>query len=289
MPKVPENYLHPKWDMSEWVVHFTKSEEALRSILSDRRIHPSGPFGQGRNVAEVAAGHQSACLSEIPLDRLDRLYARHGRWGIGFDKEFVSRVGGARVWYLDADSSLGKVLFRAVGSLLRAQDFEDPLWRMTPFIDSMADGEPYSYRFDWEREWRVPGGLQFDLDDVAFVMTPTGFLDSAKALLTSSQIATLPSTTGSSFGKSASEKLGNDSDAQIELFLESFTDPVNELPYDSEDGGYVWLVTEWDTEDAVRDVFGEITPGLQALIAELNGLSTSWVSRSEANELGADD
>lgn len=36
--------------MSEWVVHFTGSSDALRSILNDRSIRPSGPFGQGRNV-----------------------------------------------------------------------------------------------------------------------------------------------------------------------------------------------------------------------------------------------
>lgn len=287
---IPERYLHPKWrDMSDWVVHFTGSEDALRSILMDRRINPSGPFGQGRNVGEVAEAHKSACLSEIPLDHLDRLYERHGRWGIGFSKEYVTRVGGARVWYLDADSEMGRVVYDAIGALLRVQNFSDPLWRMTPFIDSMADGTPFWYRFDWEREWRVPGGLIFELSDVAFVMTPDGVLESAAGLLASAEIAALPSATVALFGDAAPDLLGSEVDDLIQVFLQSFIDPVDVLPWDSREGGYQWFVSEWDTEDAVRHVLGDITPELQQVIDELNYLSPSWVSHSELDAMYEDN
>lgn len=83
--------------MSEWVVHFTDSEDNLRSILTERHIRPSGPFGQGKNIAETREAHMSACFSEIPLDHLVRLCERHGRWGIGFSKEFMADRGGCRV------------------------------------------------------------------------------------------------------------------------------------------------------------------------------------------------
>lgn len=33
---------------------------------------------------------------------------------------------------------------------------------------------PGRYEWDWEREWRVPGGFDFMLSDVAFVITPEG-------------------------------------------------------------------------------------------------------------------
>jgi hypothetical protein len=46
----------------------------------------------------------------------------------------------------------------------------DPLWSLTPFIDFSQE----NYRFEWEREWRVPGseGMRFTPDDVAFLFLP---------------------------------------------------------------------------------------------------------------------
>jgi hypothetical protein len=279
---VPEQYLHPKWrDMSEWVVHFTGTEYALKSILADRLINAGGPFGQGRTITEVRDAHMSACLSEIPLDHLDRLYQRHGRWGLGFRKEFVTRSGGARVWYVDVNSDAGEAVFAAVRTLLKRQDFDSDLWRMTPFIDSMADGEPYLYRFDWEREWRVPGGLSFELSDIAFVMTPENGFVAGRELLDAEGIGVISSTSPTSFGINAVEVLGSDLDEMIARFLESFIDPVEVLPWDSEDGTYVWLVSEWTTEDAVGHIFDAREVDTTSLVDELNLLSPAWVSQSE--------
>lgn len=229
---VPDNFLHPSWrDMSEWVVHFTSTPGALAAILADREIRASGPFGWARSISQVRGAHMSACLSEIPLDHLGRLTERRGMWGIGFTKSFVAGAGGARVWYLEEGVGPGKELFDAVGGQLRAQDFNDPLWRLTPFIDPLADGHPFTYRFDWEREWRVVGGLSFEPDDVAFVVTPDGEgatwigLDRWR-----NPPPILASSNRSAFVASVMTRMWDDLDMAVQNFLTKFTDPANVCP-----------------------------------------------------------
>lgn len=151
MPEVPEHLLGYTsgryWlDMSRYVVHFTSTEAAFASILREGFLRPGGPYGWGRNVSEVRAGHMSACLSEVPLNHVRRLIDRHGAWGIGFEKKFIA-------------DRLKETIFEAVGNLLKTQDFASPWWRATPFIDMVSPRR--SYEFEWEREWRVPGRLRF--------------------------------------------------------------------------------------------------------------------------------
>jgi hypothetical protein len=54
--------------------------------------------------------HRSACLNEIPLDMIDRLISRHGHYGLGFKRDFVTARGGARVWYLDEGGTASQAL-----------------------------------------------------------------------------------------------------------------------------------------------------------------------------------
>ncbi|MEM1334381.1 MAG: hypothetical protein AAGG08_13095 [Actinomycetota bacterium] len=266
--------------MSEWVVHFTPSPSALGAILAEREIRASGPFGWARSISQVRQAHMSACLSEIPLDHLARLTERRGLWGIGFTKSYVASVGGARVWYLEEGVGPGKDLFDSIGTLLRAQNFNDPLWRLTPFIDPLADGEPFSYRFDWEREWRVVGGLRFEPDDVAFVVTPDGASAAWVGLdRWSEPPPILASVSRSAFVASVVQTMWDDYDAAVQSFLTEFTDPAEVLPYETAEGGYQWLVPEWDTEEAAEVVFEDEVPG--ELLEVLNGMSVSWVNLRE--------
>jgi Putative abortive phage resistance protein AbiGi, antitoxin len=262
--------------MSEWVVHFTDSAEVLQLILGQRTIRASGPFGWAKNITETSANHMSACFSEIPLDHLARLCERHGRWGLGFTKHFIAHAGGNRVWYVERDAAVGTVLFDAIGEVLRAQDLASPLLQLTPFIDGMADGVPYAYRFDWEREWRVPGGLHFEFTDVAFVLTPEGEDGPRPA----GDLRLLPSASVEQFAVHAVAMLGDDLDQQTAVFLAEFTNPANELPYSTADGGYQWFVQEWDTEEAVSAVFdGSVDEKTYCeLVSALDDMSRSWVS-----------
>lgn len=163
--------------MSEYAVHFTKSNgsrdaySVMLRILASGRLMASGPFGAARRLDALGKTQQSVCFSEVPLDRLDRLVARRSRYGIAFTQQFLKKNGGARVWYVDdggqvAETIRGMVASRAVSGM----DTKDDFWRLTPFIDYPS--KEFDYQFEWEREWRVPGDLKFEADDVALLFIP---------------------------------------------------------------------------------------------------------------------
>jgi hypothetical protein len=159
---------HADWrDMSEYVVHFAKETpdrsgyDTIMSILSEQRLMAGGEFGIARGLNGLGNTQKSVCFSEVPLDRLDRLVDRRGtKYAIGFRQDVLVQAGGGRVWYVDKDS---------------------PFWRVTPFIDFPGDYGATEYRFEWEREWRVPGDMCFTPDQVAFLFIPGELHDAARA------------------------------------------------------------------------------------------------------------
>ena len=184
---------NPDWrDMSDYLVHFTKdgppSGDAYRNslgILSQGVLRPgSEPFGSARRDFYAQGTQLCTCFSEIPLDRLGRLAGRRSRFGIGFRKDFIIANGGAPVWYVDFGSPAHTSLEALKAEAAKAADPRaHPLWRLTPFIDvtGRPPKAPYTYNFDWEREWRVPGPLRFTPADVALLFIPAELHDAAWA------------------------------------------------------------------------------------------------------------
>ena len=175
-------------DMSEYVVHFAKAGPdplsaytSMLSILSSGTVRAHTRFGSARNLDALGDTQQSACFSEIPLDRLDRLVTRRSQYGVGFRQDVLAREGGARVWYLDRGSP-AEIAFQELKSKLIGppMDTENSFWRLTPFIDIMGSYGAGEYRFEWEREWRVPGGLHFSPDTVAFLFIPESLQGQAR-------------------------------------------------------------------------------------------------------------
>jgi Putative abortive phage resistance protein AbiGi, antitoxin len=166
--------------MSEYVVHFTRdvdgrsASETLYAILDAGRLEPGPrPFGAARKLDALVESQRVVCFSEIPLDRLDRLVARRGSsFGIGFIQDWIIQAGGARVWYVDRDSAAHTAFQELFNHRLRPLDANDPFWALTQFVDFPGKYGDTSYRFEWEREWRVPGGVEFSPDNVAFLFGP---------------------------------------------------------------------------------------------------------------------
>jgi hypothetical protein len=185
-PKTPAKKRTPKlgtlgganWlDLSDYLVHFAKGEDAFRTMLAilSRRVLKRGPspFGCAVKHPQVDMDTQRAvCLSEIPLGFLHRLVKRRGtKYGIGFHKQFVLKSGGAPLWYLQRGTPQQKII---LDMMRRASSPFDPaasIWQLTPFID-FPSGKPFTYDFRWEREWRVASDLHFKVEDVAFLFIP---------------------------------------------------------------------------------------------------------------------
>ena len=173
--------------MSEYAVHFTKDGDGRESaywtmmkILSSGCLNPSGPFGAARGLDALGDTQRSVCFSEIPLDCLSRLVERRSFYGVAFRQEFLVRAGGGRVWYADNMGPLAQTVRDMVSArAVPGMDVGDPFWKLTPFID--FPGSTYAYRFEWEREWRVPSTLRFQPDDVAFLFIPEALHAGARA------------------------------------------------------------------------------------------------------------
>jgi hypothetical protein len=174
-------YIDRSWrDMSEYAVHFTKAFEGRDAYENMWRIVQEGllragpdAFGAARRVDGARPSQRSACFSEIPLDLLPRLVKRRNSLcGIVFTQAFLLSRGGARVWYVGNGGSVAKALRALIDERRKARDADDPFWALTPFIDFPGDYGGGPYRFEWEREWRVPGGMSFHPSDVSFLLLP---------------------------------------------------------------------------------------------------------------------
>jgi Putative abortive phage resistance protein AbiGi, antitoxin len=166
-------------DMSDFVVHFTKDHggkgayDNSLSILYEGRIRARNTFGAARSIVGLGASQKCVCFSEVPLGQLQRLVDRCSLYGIGFEKEVVASQGGAPVWYLEKDTPVANA-FVDLRRKSRAGglDPDDPIWRLTPFVDMPGEYNGSPYRFEWERQWRVAGDFRFSTDDVAFLLIP---------------------------------------------------------------------------------------------------------------------
>lgn len=143
-------------------------------ILGEGRLRPGDKLlGLGRNIVAVADLHRVVCFSEIPLDMLDRLIERRSLYGIGFRKDVVIAKGGAPLWYLDKDSTQAKLFQQLVrAAMASGVNPDDPIWKLTPFVDNPGNYPGSRYRFEWQREWRVIGDFNFTPEDVAFLFLP---------------------------------------------------------------------------------------------------------------------
>ena len=164
---------NPNWrDMSDYLVHLTDSTERLVSIVEHHWIEPAYLGAVAKHPSrEQLPEQRSCCLSEIPLDYLGRLADQHGWYGVGFAKDFIRSRNGARVWYLDNQVEIAQWVFESRRTnWFMAPDPEDPIWRVTPFIDYVTS----NHHFEWEREWRTLGGLEFDPANISFIFGPEG-------------------------------------------------------------------------------------------------------------------
>jgi len=166
-------------DMSSYLVHFTKdirnktAYHNMMGIWGDQELKAMNPYGVGRNTAPSSSSQKVVCFSEVPLHLIQRISERRSRYGIGFTKEFITNKGGAPVWYLEENSRQANCLGRILRDVNNnRQDELSDIWELTPFIDIAGDHSSGSYRFEWEREWRILGNLRFEESEVSFLIIP---------------------------------------------------------------------------------------------------------------------
>lgn len=274
-------------DLSEYLVHMTRTPHDLASIITSGRIEARNRFGLGRSLDMVAENHVSACFTEMPLSELGRLRDRGKLWGLAFKREFVLNHGGQRVWYVDGDKTPYQALYALKEEAYDARDWKNKIWDVTPFVDERNPDKLYA--FDREREWRVVGDLKFELEDVALVI---GLDDVAPLLEEDIKIAAPFYNARECTYEWADDSIpgvGANMEAILDHFHSEFMTPDDAGlftdPESDEDDGYWWAgcATRYETEDALDYLFPSApSMVIEALVNHLNRIIVAWASRDEA-------
>lgn len=273
-------------DISGYLVHMTRSAEDLGSIIASGHIEARNRFGLGRSLDAVSGKHASACFTEMPLSELARLRDRGKPYGIAFKREFVLGRGGQRVWYVDGGLGPHRAIYSMKESAFERRDWADKVWDITPFVDECNSKK--NYVFDWEREWRVVGGMTFELEDVALVIG----LEGLDPLFEQGIMIGAPFYNARDdvyeWADEGVAALGENLEVICERFLAEFMTPDDaglwQDPESPEEDGYWWegCATRYETEDAIAEVLEELPEGIrEALAVRLNQVSFVWVSREE--------
>lgn len=263
-------------DLSRWLVHLTRSEADLISILKDGVIEAQLPWGAGRN-GPASDAHRSVCLTETPLHELARMTERRP-WGVVFDKERLrAKFGAQPVWYVSEPSNEWDAVEAAMHSAWN--DPASPFWLLTPFIERvrpLGSGSPNDWR--WEREWRVRGRIEFELADIAMLVAddqgaPSFFEEISVGVPWLSRDDSTIRWSGGFF-----DAWENEIDSMLERFEQQFLTPdAAGMPWDNEDKAYFPIVEILDTWDAMEEAFGHLAPEVhEAILHALNGTSTLW-------------
>lgn len=171
--------------MSDYVVHFAKDYKDkdaytnMLSILGNRVIRALNPFGLGRSKAPDPSSQNVVCFSEIPLHLLTRLADRRSEYGIVFKKDLVIRRKGNPVLYAYNGQPIAIAIKKLIAAA--ANDANNPIWKVTPFIDAPGTYVNGRYFFEWEREWRKVGDFDFTTDEIAFLIIPEHLHKAAKS------------------------------------------------------------------------------------------------------------
>lgn len=272
-------------DLSKYLVHMTRTPESLAGIITSGQIEVGKSFGIAKYQSQVVKKHQSACFTEMPLTELDRLRDRGKPWGLAFERDFVLSKGGQRVWYVDNDRAPHKAVQAMMRAASKCSDWSNPVWELTPFIDLR---DPAKYAFDWEREWRVVGGLNFQLEDVALVIG----LDEIRPILEENIKIGAPfySVFEDTYrwADDAIPEIGANMDVIESRFNDHFLTPDEAaLPRDK-DGyeGYFWSVRRWETQEALEELLPDAPSSIvDALAAHLNQKSAVWASREDVDAI----
>jgi hypothetical protein len=285
-PEVPRQLVgtaqHPDaGDLSSHLVHLTNSAESLASILTQGRIEARNPFGLVGKRREHADSHKAVCLTEAPASELTRFGAR--RFGVVFTREFIQRLGGQRVWYIDYGTPLWDAFISEVNRLRDIRE-NSRFFEMTPFIDMVRPG---TYAFDWEREWRVVGDLRFEWEDVAYVITESGGLLTFEDQPDVGSGGFNPSEGDYEWSGGTFTELDDAMDALMRQFHGEFEGPEHHLWLDKEsEDGFNWgPFKRWETEEAVDHLFRDRPARVRAALCEhLEAESLAWLSRREYHE-----
>lgn len=165
-------------DMSDYIVHFTKDYEGVKafgnflSILSGYRIEARSRFGIAKDRAPDLDSQKAVCFTEVPLTHAERVTARRSAYGFAFDKAAAVLRGANPILYAYQNQSLALNMRQMMNLAIDKGDTDDPIFKITPFVDVPGVYFGSTYLFEWEREWRKLGDYHFSAEEISFIILP---------------------------------------------------------------------------------------------------------------------
>ncbi|MFQ2645988.1 abortive infection system antitoxin AbiGi family protein [Aeromonas caviae] len=164
-------------DFSNYLGHFTTGRQPFSKAQNNPTIEFKGvkPIDRLENILKTKKilasrlpwnNKDAVCLTECPWGSLLAHAKTYSPYGVGFTKEFVFSKSGGPAFYVRAD-------------VYDKQTWEDSVHRfVTPFWPSYRPADLKNYGrmrdrdidYSHEREWRVPCDLEFEYEDIAFVV-----------------------------------------------------------------------------------------------------------------------
>jgi hypothetical protein len=186
-----------KRDYSPFLVHLTRdceedieefghvsitAKEILKQILEEQTLRAfeyKCLFNDDINSLSISMKDlfRVTCFTETPLDQIDILMRKvYGRditfspHGLVFKKEYISQKGGNPVFYA------GRGLFDTLWQLYedaKNRDFSPSAHKFLALVNRCDE----KYDFHWEREWRIVGNLEFELEELYCGLCPRDEID----------------------------------------------------------------------------------------------------------------
>lgn len=164
-------------DFSDYLAHFTTGRRPCSTAKNNPTAKVKGTSAYDRVLAILRGkkilasklpwnNKEAICMTECPWGSLLDHAKRYSPYGIGFKKEFIFSKEGGPAFYVRPD-------------LYEKQTWnDDVLTFVTPFWPSyrpaplLTNGLLRNRNIDYshEREWRVPKDLEFEYEDIEFIV-----------------------------------------------------------------------------------------------------------------------
>ena len=182
-----EEFLDKKRDFSPFLVHLTKNDppdefsplsakDNLDLILHEKTLRAYNHFclfspALNNENNDIRDKFKVVCFTETPISQIDILLTKlAGRnfkpepYGLVFKKKYIREQGGNPALYVTGDLSHPLWLLYKEAKERRFSD-DNKLLALVNKCDEAVD-------FHWEREWRIVGNLEFDLNNIYCGLCP---------------------------------------------------------------------------------------------------------------------
>jgi len=186
---------------------------------------------------------------------------------------------GQPVWYLSESSEACIALRALCEEAIKAEDWKNNIWKLTPYIDKVQRPDQGPYNFQHEREWRVVEGFRFTFQDVLMIVNVSGApLLNRELLLWYGGMVYDSHVKEYRWVGSSAEPTEESFELMKSIFLEEYS-RIDEFFWDGREDGYQTLGTSiLDTEEAIRELFDDIpSESLDHIVDELDEICDRWL------------